>query len=60
MRLAREYQQDGQDSGSQDRDLHRSVSDVTHNRLRHEQLPLRQKRIDVGRTLASSAHHQRP
>ena len=38
MCLPRGHQQDGQDSGSQDRDLHRSVSDATQNQLRHKQL----------------------
>ena len=38
MGLPREHQQDGQDPGSQDRDLHRSTSDATQNQLRHEQL----------------------
>ena len=48
MCLPREHQQDGQDSGSQDRDLHRSVSDATQNQLRHEQLRSAGERPDPG------------
>jgi hypothetical protein len=35
MRLPGEHQQDDQDPGSRDRDLHRSASDVSQDRLRH-------------------------
>ena len=55
MRLPGEHQQDGQDPGSHDRDLHRSASDVTQNRLRHEQLRSAGEGPDLRPSCPSSA-----
>jgi hypothetical protein len=48
MRLPGENQKDDQDSGSRDRDLHRSASDASHDRLRHKQLPSYRDRRNPG------------
>ena len=56
VRLPGEHQQDDHDPGSGNRDLHRSVSDASQDRLRHEQLPHHGDRPDPAR----SARHRRP
>jgi hypothetical protein len=56
VRLPGEHQQDDQDPGSRDRDLHRSASDVSHDRLRHKQFPT----TGIGRTRLLVPHISAP
>jgi hypothetical protein len=46
VRLPGEPKQDGQDADGQDRNLHRSASDVPQSQLEHDQLPFCRDRID--------------
>jgi hypothetical protein len=48
VRLPGQPQQDDQNADSQDRSLHRSASDVSHDRLGHALLPFCQDRTGQG------------